>query len=116
MIKSKLSILLLSVSMSVFPLVSHAETDSSASPTTATSSTGKFIKASAITADVKAHLLADSDIKSLHISVKTTKTGVVHLTGYVQSDDQKQKAITIASQVDGVKSVDDKGLIVKTTK
>jgi hyperosmotically inducible periplasmic protein len=107
MIKSKLTVLLLSVSMSMFPIVSSAS---------AVAATGQYIKASTITADVKAHLLADPDVKSLHISVVTTKAGVVHLSGYVQTDDQKQKAVTIASQVDGVKSVDDKKLKVKPEK
>jgi osmotically-inducible protein OsmY len=111
MINSKLiTVLLLSASMSMFPIVSSAADES---PVAAT---GKFIKASTITADVKAHLLADADVKSLHISVKTTKSGVVHLSGYVLTDDQKQKAVSIASQVDGVKSVDDKKLMVKPEK
>ena len=108
MFKQKLSIILLSAAMSVFPVIVHA-----ASPV---ATTGTFIKSSAITADVKAHLLADSDVKSLHISVKTTKGGVVHLSGYVLTEDQKQKAVTIASGCDGVKSVDDKLLKVKPEK
>lgn len=74
-----------------------------------------YVKDSAITADVKAKFLADSDIKSMHISVKTNKDGVVTLTGYVTSDDMKQKAVSIASGADGVKSVTDK-LKVKKTK
>jgi hyperosmotically inducible protein len=110
MLKSKVSIVLLSVAMATFPLASFA---ADSSPVAAT---GQYIKASTITADVKAHLLADADVKSLHISVKTTKGGVVHLSGYVESEDQKQKAVSIASQVDGVKSVNDKRLLVKMKK
>lgn len=72
----------------------------------------EYLKDSSITADVKARLLADDEIKSLHISVKTVK-GVVFLTGYALSKEQREKAVMIASKVDGVKSVKDKIIIKK---
>jgi hyperosmotically inducible protein len=74
-------------------------------------SAGQYIKGSAITADVKTQLLTDSDIKSMHISVKTMK-GVVTLTGTVVTEDQKTKAGQLAAQAKGVKSVTNK-LVVK---
>jgi hyperosmotically inducible protein len=74
----------------------------------------QYVKSSAITADVKAKLLADSDVKSLHISVKTVKDKVI-LTGHVDTADQKDKAGSIASACDGVASVDNR-LKVKAPK
>jgi osmotically-inducible protein OsmY len=110
MSKSKLSVLLLCASMSVMPVITYAGVEA------AVQSSGTFIKSSAITADVKAHLLADPDVKSLHISVKTLKGGVVVLKGYVNSDDQKQKVLDIVNKIDGVTSVNDKKLVVKAVK
>jgi hyperosmotically inducible periplasmic protein len=83
---------------------------------TAYSETSKqYVKSSAITADIKAKLLADPDVKSLHISVKTTKKDVVILTGHVETADQKDKAASIAASADGVTSVTNK-LVVKAAK
>jgi hyperosmotically inducible protein len=73
----------------------------------------QYVKSSAITADVKAKLLADTDVKSLHISVKTIHNKVI-LTGHVDTSDQKEKAGTIASSCDGVGSVVNK-LVIKPT-
>lgn len=66
----------------------------------------QYIKGSTITANIKTQLLADPDVKSLHISVKTVK-GVVTLRGYVENAMQKEKAVSIAKNVDGVKTVKD---------
>jgi len=72
--------------------------------TSSSESTTQYVKSSSITADVKARLLADSDVKSLHITVKTVK-GVVTLSGYVETQAQKDKASAIAKEVDGVVTV-----------
>lgn len=64
----------------------------------------QYIKGSTITADVKARLLADKEIKSFDISVKTEK-GVVTLMGEVETEAQMDKVIAIAKNVGGVKSV-----------
>jgi hyperosmotically inducible protein len=81
---------------------------------TATGTATTYVKDSAITADVKAKLLADSDVKSMHISVKTNHHKVT-LSGHVDTADQKDKAGSIATAVDGVTSVDNK-IKVKPTK
>jgi hyperosmotically inducible protein len=73
-------------------------------PTGKSETAKQYVSGSTITADVKEKLLADSDIKSLHISVKTVK-GVVTLTGKVETKAQKEKAAEIAKNVEGVKSV-----------
>lgn len=61
----------------------------------------------AITAKVKASLLADSDISSLSISVET-KQGVVTLTGCGDTQMQIDKAAKDVQGLDGVKSVENK--------
>ncbi len=57
-----------------------------------------------ITAEVKAKLLADSELSSLSISVSTTD-GKVTLSGTASSPDKIAKAVKIAMSVDGVKQV-----------
>ena len=62
-----------------------------------------------VTTKVKAQLLADSDIKGLDINV-STKDGVVTLAGLVPSKAVRDKAISIAKGVKGVKSVSSEAL------
>ncbi len=57
-----------------------------------------------ITSKVKAKLLAEGDIASRHIGVKTTE-GIVQLTGDVTSNAQMAQVESIAKAIDGVKSV-----------
>jgi hyperosmotically inducible protein len=59
-----------------------------------------------ITASVKAKLVADETVKSSQIEVKTTD-GIVTLTGNVDSDDAKSRAIELAKGTKGVVSVVD---------
>jgi osmotically-inducible protein OsmY len=72
----------------------------------ATESTGQYIDDAAITAKVKAALLADKELKSTQVSVDTTQ-GTVHLKGSVDTKNQESQAVRDANQVAGVKSVDD---------
>jgi len=79
---------------------------------TATSdSTGQYIDDTTITTKVKNALLADGAVKSTEISVQTVK-GVVQLSGFVDTSDQKSAAEKDASAIAGVKDVTD-DLIVK---
>ena len=71
----------------------------------------QYVDSSAITVDVKAKLLADPEIKSMNISVKTFKDRVV-LSGTVHNRHQRHKAVELAGSVKGVRSVTD-DLIVK---
>jgi hyperosmotically inducible protein len=59
-----------------------------------------------ITTNVKAKFLADDVVKSSQIDV-ATKNGVVTLTGNVDSEGAKKKAIELARETTGVKSVVD---------
>jgi len=58
----------------------------------------------ATTSEIKAKLLADDIVPSRKVKVETTD-GVVQLSGTVDSQAQIQRAESIASAVDGVKSV-----------
>jgi osmotically-inducible protein OsmY len=58
----------------------------------------------AITTKVKASLFKEPDLKSLGIHVETEK-GVVMLSGFVENKAEADKAIKVAKEVDGVKTV-----------
>ncbi len=62
-----------------------------------------------ITTKVKADLLATENVSGLDIKVETVD-GVVTLSGAVASKAQKDKAIAVAKQIKGVKSVEASGL------
>ncbi len=70
-------------------------------------SMGDMMDDTAITAKVKAELLAQQGVNMLGISVNTTN-GVVMLTGEVDNADQAKLAGNYASQVSGVKKVDNR--------
>jgi len=59
----------------------------------------------AITGKVKSALIADPDVKALTIDVDT-KNNVVTLNGSADSQAHADKAVTIAKDVEGVKSVE----------
>jgi osmotically-inducible protein OsmY len=69
-------------------------------------SAGQYVDDSAVTAKVKAALLADKQLKATQVSVETNQ-GTVQLSGTVDSKDQESKAVHDANQVAGVKSVND---------
>ena len=66
--------------------------------------TGKYVDDSVITTKVKTELLRDPVTEGFKINV-TTIDGVVHLTGLVGSEKEKQRAGELAKQVDGAKLV-----------
>jgi osmotically-inducible protein OsmY len=74
-------------------------------------STGQYVDNSVITLKVKSKLLADSELKSLAISVMSYK-GQVKLTGFVDNELEKIKAGKLAKQVEGVTAVNN-ALVVK---
>lgn len=67
-------------------------------------STGEYIDDNTVNASVKAALIADETTKAHEINVETFK-GVVQLSGFVESDKEKDAAGKIAKSVDGVKDV-----------
>jgi hyperosmotically inducible periplasmic protein len=74
-------------------------------------STGEYVDDSGITTRVKAALLKDDAVKSFEIKVETMK-GVVQLSGFVDTSDQKYSAGKDAAGVPGVTDVSN-NLIVK---
>jgi len=65
---------------------------------------GRNIDDAALTASVNAALVADKPSNFTRIDVDTT-SGVVSLTGTVETPEQKKRAEQLASRVDGVKRV-----------
>ena len=74
-------------------------------------STGEFFDSSLITAKVKAKLVDDRITGGFRIKVSTYK-GVVYLSGFVNSDQEKKQATMIASSVSGVTGIEN-GLVVR---
>lgn len=73
---------------------------------------GQYVDDSMITAKVKAALLKDLKTASLAVSVET-RDGMVLLSGFVDSQNEVQRAEEIASGVHGVVKVKN-GLVVKS--
>jgi hyperosmotically inducible protein len=67
---------------------------------------GEVLTDAAITTAVKSKFLADSDVSGMKIDVDTSN-GVVTLSGTVPSAAEKRRAVQIARETDGVKSVKD---------
>lgn len=67
-------------------------------------STGEYVDDAGITAKVKAAFVRDPIVKALDVKVETFK-GVVQLSGFVDTPDQKTRAEQIARNSPGVQSV-----------
>ncbi len=68
-------------------------------------STGQYIDDTAITAKVKAAILADDSLKSSEINVESFK-GKVQLSGFVSSKADIEHAVAVAKGVQGVVAVE----------
>lgn len=73
-------------------------------PPSAAHRAGDYMEDSALTTKVKAALLTEKNLKSLPITVESTK-GVVTLSGKVKSTAQIDQAVDVAKHVKGVKDV-----------
>jgi osmotically-inducible protein OsmY len=67
-------------------------------------STGEYFDDTAITAKVKTAIFDEPTLKSAEINVETFK-GAVQLSGFVSSQANVDKAVVVAKNVHGVKSV-----------
>lgn len=76
-------------------------------------SAGEFMDSSLISAKIKTRLIDDRITDGFHIRVNTFK-GVVYLTGFVDSLEEKKQANRIVHSVAGVKQVNN-NLIVRST-
>jgi hyperosmotically inducible protein len=72
--------------------------------TSTVSDINNVVPDTAITTAIKTQFAADSQISALSISVETTN-GTVTLTGTVPSEAAKQRAINLAQNTQGVKTV-----------
>jgi hyperosmotically inducible periplasmic protein len=73
-------------------------------PTQTRESTGEVIDDAAVTARVKTALINEPGVKSTAINVETFR-GTVSLSGFVDSEEMAQKAVSAAQKVGGVRSV-----------
>ena len=72
---------------------------------------GNFVSDSVLTARVKAALLRERGIKSTGVHVESSQ-GRVLLSGFVDTEEQKQRVLRVASRIEGVREVRD-GLNVR---
>jgi len=86
--------------------------DSKVSLKGAASTIGNKVDDGILTTQVKAAFLGDVSIKSLDIAV-VTRQGVVQLSGFVNNQDQIDRAIEVAQRIAGVSSVSNEMSIKK---
>ena len=102
LIKAASGVAVLALALSANAQVTTTGTGASASAPHETAS--EKISDGALTTKVKTSLAAQSNLKALHIHVKSTN-GVVLLTGTVPDATQRSLAGETASNVSGVKSI-----------
>ena len=78
----------------------------------AAATVGNKVDDGIVTTKVKAALLADANVKSFDIAVVTRK-GEVQLSGFVDNQSQIDRAIEVASGIEGVRSVSNEMSIKK---
>ncbi len=76
------------------------------SSTPSQQSTGEAIDDGVVTARIKAKLIEDPVTKAHQINVDTFK-GTVQLSGFVETEQARSRALQIAREVNGVKQVKD---------
>ena len=81
-------------------------------PTATRESTGEYLDDAAITTKVKTKLLGDPTISGFAVSVETFR-GRVILSGFVNSQTQIDRAVTLAREVPGVREVQS-SLVIKS--
>lgn len=84
------------------------------SSTSTRESTGEYIDSSALTAKVKATLVSDELVRARDVQVETFR-GTVQLSGFVDTEAQKERATAVARSVQDVREVRN-NLIVKEAR
>lgn len=107
--KSKFAISLALIGSLLVPAAGYSGdyTGGSSSPDR-TSAAKEFVKDSVITAKIKAKMAKEKDVSAMHIKVDTDKSGVVYLSGTAKSQEEVDRAVAIAREVEGVTSVENK--------
>jgi len=77
------------------------------------SNAANYVKDSVITTKIKTKLATEHSGSTKHISVDTDKDGVVWMTGTANSQEEVDKAVAIARDTEGVKSVHSKLTVQK---
>lgn len=67
-----------------------------------------FVKDSVVTAKIKTKLAAEHPGSAKHIKVDTDRNGIVYLSGTTNSQQEADRAVEIARNTEGVKSVNSK--------
>jgi hyperosmotically inducible periplasmic protein len=98
--KMKLATTCFVIGTTLTPLAAYA-----ADSDTDRSSPATFVKDSVITTKIKAKLAAENLGSAAHIKVDTDKDGVVWISGTANSQDEVDRALTIARNTEGVRSV-----------
>jgi hyperosmotically inducible protein len=100
MMKFKLATTCFVIGTVLVPMAAYAE-DSD----TNRSKPEHFVKDSVITTKIKTKLAAEHLGSAKHIKVGTDKNGIVWMSGTANSQDEIDKAVAIARDTEGVKSV-----------
>lgn len=75
-------------------------------------SAGQYVDGTVITTKVKSKLAEDSMVTATNVNVKTIQGGTVQLSGFVKTQEEKDRASQIAESVKGVTSVNN-DIVVK---
>jgi hyperosmotically inducible protein len=104
------------IALAIAPSVFAAnQPDASPSGASAKDETAvQYMDDAIITARIKAMLFTDTGLKSSNISVRTTQ-GIVRMTGTVETRVEKKRAMSIAQNTQGVKSIKD-DIVVRNEK
>jgi len=81
------------------PVAAYADSD------TDRANPANFVKDSVITTKIKTNLASEHLGSMTHIKVDTDKDGVVWMTGTANTQQEVDKAVSIAKNTEGVKSV-----------
>jgi len=98
--KLKLAASCIILAAAVAPLAAHA-----ADSDTDRNKPATYVKDSAITTKIKTKLAAEQPGSMVHIKVDTDMNGVVSMSGTANSQAEIDKAVDIARNTEGVKSV-----------
>jgi len=98
---------------SVFTAVMAATVATGCAVTRHQESTGNYVDDTVITTRVKTKFAADKTVSAMAIQVETMK-GVVQLSGFAKSPDEKSQAEMLARSVSGVQGVKN-DIIVKSS-
>ena len=98
---TRIAVTCLIIGASLAPVASFSADDADADR----SNPKAFVKDSAITTKIKSRMAAAHLTSLARIHVDTDANGVVWLSGHARSQDEIDKAVSIAGSTDGVKAV-----------